>query len=247
MRAKGTLVIYRKNMHPTRSQQVMEIIPNLHHISLRGVNAYLVLGSTLTLVDTGMAGSQDQILGYIQRLGYAPVDLTRIILTHYHLDHAGSLAALRERTGAQVLAHQADIPFISGEQNPPAQKGGIVGFLTQKFAPVSLADPSPVDIPLEDGVRLDLLDGANVIHAPGHTPGSIVLHFPGERLLITGDVITRRGRRLNTSFKVFSHDPAQARESIRRLAPLEVEVLCPGHGKPLMHDASAQVRALLPN
>jgi glyoxylase-like metal-dependent hydrolase (beta-lactamase superfamily II) len=103
-----------------------------------------------------------------------------------------------------------------------------------------------VDLPLEDGTRLDLLDGATVIHSPGHTPGSIVLHFPGERLLITGDVITRFGRRLRLPWRQVSHDIAQAVESVRRLSALEVEVLCPGHGTPLTCDAAAQVRALLP-
>ena len=84
----------------------MEIIPNVHLIpGMRGANAYLLLGSTLTLVDTGMPGSEETILGYIEGLGLSAADLARIVITHYHLDHVGSLAAIKARTSAQVLAH----------------------------------------------------------------------------------------------------------------------------------------------
>jgi glyoxylase-like metal-dependent hydrolase (beta-lactamase superfamily II) len=77
------------------------------------------LGSLLTLVDTGMPGSEEMILSYIQGLGLAASDLARIVITHYHLDHVGSLAAIKARTAGRVLAHPGDAPFISGEQPPP--------------------------------------------------------------------------------------------------------------------------------
>ena len=51
------------------------------------------------------------------------------------------------------------------------------------------AEPVPVDGTLHEGDRLDLLGGATVVHVPGHTPGSIALHFPPQRLLICGDII----------------------------------------------------------
>ena len=228
----------------------MEIIPNVHLIpGMRGANAYLLLGSTLTLVDTGMPGSADTILGYIEELGLDAADLSCIVITHYHLDHVGSLAALKARTSAQVVAHPGDAPFISGEQSPPPAGRAITRFLFWLAAPLLPAlDPLPVDLLVQDGDHLDtadLLSGATVVHVPGHTPGSIALHFPSERLLICGDTIDHRRGRLGPPPKPFTDDMGQAVASLRRMAELEFDVLCPGHGTPIVGGADQQVRAML--
>jgi glyoxylase-like metal-dependent hydrolase (beta-lactamase superfamily II) len=107
------------------------------------------------------------------------------------------------------------------------------------------AEPAAVDGTVEDGDRLELLGGATVVHMPGHTPGSIALHFPAERLLICGDVIDRRRGRLEPPLKGFTVDMDQALDSLRRLAELEFDVLCPGHGEPLVGDAGEGVRAMV--
>lgn len=228
----------------------MEIIPNVHLIpGLRGANAYLLLGSTLTLVDAGMPGSEETILGYVEGLGLTAADLARIVITHYHLDHVGSLAALKARTSAQVLAHPGDEPFISGEQSPPPASSAIMRFLFWLAAPLMpSADPAPVDLPVQDGDHLDTpgpLSGVTVVHVPGHTPGSIALHFPSERLLICGDTIDHRRNRLGPPPKPFTTDMDQAVASLRRMADLEFDVLCPGHGTPIVGRADEQVRAMV--
>ena len=102
-----------------------------------------------------------------------------------------------------------------------------------------------MDATLQDGDHLGLLGGATVVHVPGHTPGSIALHFPSERLLICGDVIDNRRGRLGPPPKAFSADTDQAVASLRRLAELEFDVLCPGHGAPLTERAGDQVRAMV--
>ena len=67
-----------------------------------GSNVYLLVGDGLTLVDTGFRGRAGRVLGEIRRLGYSPSDIERIIVTHHHADHAGSLAVLKAATGAAV-------------------------------------------------------------------------------------------------------------------------------------------------
>jgi glyoxylase-like metal-dependent hydrolase (beta-lactamase superfamily II) len=233
----------------------MEIVPNVHLVpGMRGANVYLLVGETLTLVDAGMPGSEAAILGYIEGLGRGAGDLSRVVITHYHVDHVGSLAAIRERTGAQVLAHPGDAPFISGEQSPPPAQSAVMRFLFRLLAPVMPpAEPAPVDGTVGDGDRLDtfgplsagLLGEATVVHVPGHTPGSIALHFPAERLLICGDVIDHRRGRLGPPPKAFTADMEQAMASLRRLAELDFEVLCPGHGAPLSSGAGEGVRAMV--
>lgn len=225
----------------------MEIIPNVHLVpGLSGANVYLLLGESLALVDSGMPGSEDKILDHVRGLGRAPADLSRMIITHHHLDHVGSVAALRQRTSAQVLAHPEDAPFISGEQSPPPAQRGLVRALFRLLAPLLPgAEPAAVDVTLQDGDQLDLLGGAIVVHVPGHTPGAIALHFPAERLLICGDVIDHRRNRLGPPPAAFTLDMEQAHASLRSLAGLEFDVLCPGHGAPLVGGAGEKVRAMV--
>jgi glyoxylase-like metal-dependent hydrolase (beta-lactamase superfamily II) len=225
----------------------MEIIPSVHRIpGMRGANVYLLLDGTLTLVDTGMPGSAETILSYIQGLDPPAGDLARIVLTHHHLDHVGGLAALKGRTAAQVLAHAGDAPFISGEGLPPPAPGALMRLLFRLIAPLTpRADPVPVDRTLHDGDHLELLGGATVVHVPGHTPGAIALHFPSERLLICGDVIDHRRNRLGPPLKSFTVDMDQAIASMHRLAELEFDVLCPGHGPPFVGGADEAVRAMV--
>jgi glyoxylase-like metal-dependent hydrolase (beta-lactamase superfamily II) len=224
----------------------MEIIPNVHRVpGLKRANAYLLLGETVALVDTGLPGDADAILSTLSELGQSPADLTRIILTHHHADHTGSLARLRKKTGAQVLAHPADAPYISGETAQPLPSHPLIGLLFGLVGGRRRLEPIPVEVPLQDGDRLDSLEGATVVHMPGHTPGSIALHFPAERLLITGDaVIVRRGRPALPP-RFFSQDPEQAAASIRRLVPLGAQTLCAGHGDPVVGAAAGQLQAII--
>jgi len=225
----------------------MEIIPNVHLVpGVRGVNIYLLVGSDLTLVDAGMPGHDSAILGYIDSLGLAGAKLTRIVITHHHLDHVGGAAAVKQRASSLLLAHPADAPFISGEQPPLPAQSTILRMLFRLLGPVlPRAQPVPVDATLQDGDHLDLLDGATVLHVPGHSPGSIALHFPSERLLICGDTISNRGNRLGPPPKVFTADMDQAIASLRRMAELDFDILCPGHGAPVVGGAGEQLRALV--
>jgi len=199
----------------------MEISPNVHHITgVTGGNVYLLVGSTLTLVDTGLPDNADAILGYIAGLGRSAAEVTRIVITHYHRDHVGSIEAIKQRTGAQVLAHAGDLALIT-------------------------AQGATVDATLEDGDHLDVLRGATVVHVPGHTPGSIALHLPAERVLLCGDTIRNDGQRLTPPPEVYTSDMKGAIASIRRMAELEFDVLCVGHGAPVAGGAGEQVRALV--
>ena len=225
----------------------MEIVPNVHLVpGMRGANVYLLLGSTLTLVDTGMPGSEEAILAYIDSLGLDAGDLARMVITHHHLDHVGGIAAMKRRTAALVLAHPDDAGLISGEQSPPPASSPLMRFLFWLVAPLMpTLEPVPVDVTVQDGERLDLLGGATVVHVPGHTPGSIALHFPSEGLLFCGDTIDHRRGRLGPPPKPFTEDMDQALASIRRMSELEFDVLCPGHGAPIVGGADQQVRAMV--
>jgi glyoxylase-like metal-dependent hydrolase (beta-lactamase superfamily II) len=103
---------------------------------------------------------------------------------------------------------------------------------------------------LEDGETVEELGGLQVIHTPGHTPGSICLYQPGRRILFCGDFLfnvhplTGRGG-LRFSIPQFSVDAEQARESVQRLLELPIEMLCFGHREPILEGAGERIRELL--
>ena len=83
------------------------------------------------------------------------------------------------------------------------------------------------------------------IHSLGHTPGSISLFSPQKKLLIVGDALNSRYKNVRLPPKFVSTDLSQAIDSVKRIARLDFDVLCFGHGRPLIKDASARVHDLI--
>ena len=228
-----------------------EVISNIYLLEgLRVANVYLLVsGDDLTLVDSGLSSDADKIITQLQGEGFAPSRLRYIVLTHAHGDHVGSAPALAQRTGAQILAHQDEIPYIEGTLSLPAASlfQRITNYFSTRFMSGKL--PCKVDQPLEDGDMIATLGGLQVIHMPGHTPGSISLYQPEQRLLFCGDTLfhgspaTGRGD-LQFPIPMATIDSAQARESVRKLTSLPLDILCPGHGEPIMQNAGERIQAL---
>jgi glyoxylase-like metal-dependent hydrolase (beta-lactamase superfamily II) len=225
----------------------MEIIPGVHAINKLGIGrAYLYAeADKLTLIDSGLPNSAGKIFAAIEALGRKPEDVRQVIITHYHNDHAGSLADVVDRSGAQVLAHPLDAPVLRGERLPaPANTNAIMKRLLNATDP-GLHAPRAVQVSREvndgDGVELD--GGARIIHTPGHTPGSISIYLPQRRLLFAGDAAANLlGVRPPVGW--FTEDRAAALASIRKLAELDFDVALFGHGRPLGKEASRAFRKL---
>ena len=82
------------------------------------------------------------------------------------------------------------------------------------------------------------------MHTPGHTPGSICLFIPQEKLVIVGDLLTHRFR-LSLPSRLFTVDTEQEIKSIRKLAGLDFSVIAFGHGKPILREAHQAVVRLV--
>lgn len=227
------------------------MLPQLSFLRFPVGHAYLWADPDgLILIDTGLPGSGPLIAEAIGGLGRSPGDLRRIVLTHFHEDHAGSAAEIAAwGGGVEVLAHHADAPLIRGEaEGPPPVLAGwerpiwdrVRGGMTRE--PVR---PVRVDRELGDGDLIDLGGGmeAVAVAAPGHTPGSVALHLPEPRVLITGDAAARTPDGGQVILGVFNADPAQAAESFERLAALDIEIACFGHGEPVTRGAGVELRA----
>jgi glyoxylase-like metal-dependent hydrolase (beta-lactamase superfamily II) len=206
-----------------------------------GANVYLLVGDDLTLVDAGFFGRADRMLEQIEELGYSSSAINRIIITHHHADHIGSLAALKRATKAEVIAHPADAPYIDGRlpQPGPARPQWLSKLLA-RFSWLWATEPVVVDMQVNDGDELPILGGIKILHTPGHTPGSICLYLRSQKLLIAGDLLAHRfGLRLPA--RGFTVNITQEIQSINRIASLEFDIICFGHGSPIMHQAHQAV------
>lgn len=190
---------------------------------VRVANVYLVVTQDgLLLVDTGMPGNARRILRFIEGLGRQPRDLRDIVLTHCDIDHVGSVAELKRRTGARVAIHELDVAVLSGEQRP--QKGGLAMvalYRLLRFRPIA------PDLRLRDG---DTIGGLQVMHVAGHTAGSIAL-LRNDGVVFSGDALLSdtHGNVLPPDPRL-ALDPAQALLSAEMIRARRAGLLLAGHG-----------------
>ena len=230
---------------------VIALLPRLHFVRLPVGHAYLWRDPDgLTLIDSGLPGSAPLIADAIRQAGCDPADVRHLLLTHFHPDHIGGAAEIAGWGDVEVLAHDADAPFIRGQEAGPAPD--LADWERPLWEQVSSqlpAQPAPlvpprVDRELADGDEPGFGDGAVAVAVPGHTPGSVAFYLPRHRVLFTGDAAARAPD-ARVICGVFNADRAQAAASFRRLAALDVAVACFGHGEPLAQGAAAEFQAAL--
>jgi glyoxylase-like metal-dependent hydrolase (beta-lactamase superfamily II) len=198
-----------------------------------------------TLVDTGLPGQAEEISSALADAGIGVRDLGRIIFTHQDLDHVGSGAALVRQSGARVLAHAVEAPYIVGELKPLKPTPEMLEQRPQMREMLQRLEHVGVDELLEDGERLDLAGGTRVIFTPGHTPGHMSLYLQGSRVLVAGDALTAEEGRLKGPNPAVTMDTDEAARSLRRLAELDVETIVCYHGGVVDKDANEQLRRVV--
>jgi glyoxylase-like metal-dependent hydrolase (beta-lactamase superfamily II) len=205
------------------------------------VNAYLVVEDDgLTLVDTAVPGSRRAILRAAADLG-API--VRIVITHAHHDHVGSLDALAAAlTDAEVLVSAREARLLRGDRSlDPGEPDAEIRLIASA--------KTTADRTLTAGDRV----GSLVVHAaPGHTPGQIALMDPRDQTLICADAYSTLGG-VATSAHVRPlvpipalatwHRPTALR-SAQALRDLEPARLAPGHGRIVQQPLAAMDRAI---
>jgi glyoxylase-like metal-dependent hydrolase (beta-lactamase superfamily II) len=175
-----------KNIHALKIPFSLAISPG---ISVeRVVYVYLIYGSRIYLIDTGVASSVDAIFNYIKKTGRRPEEIAMAVLTHSHPDHIGGAAEIQKVTGCPIAAHGAEKSWI---EDPELQckERPVPGFRS------IVGGPARVDRILEDGDVIELEDGLHLemFHVPGHSKGSVALLLREDMALFSGDAIPLTG------------------------------------------------------
>jgi glyoxylase-like metal-dependent hydrolase (beta-lactamase superfamily II) len=218
------------------------VADGVFEVRVAHVHAHLVVtDGGVVLVDTGLPGRGSRTIERALRDVRRSVgEVTTILVTHRHDDHVGGLAELRRRSGATVVAHVIDVPFITGQrtaQNPP--------LLRLLSTLMRTADPAPVDEALTADGPFSV-PGFTAVHTPGHTLGhvSFLLDRDGG-VLFAGDAAGGvPGGRVRGSPGPVTDDAAAAKHSLKRLATLDFRVAVFGHGPAVTDAAVERFRAL---
>jgi hydroxyacylglutathione hydrolase len=207
--AKGDRMQITPSIHALRHSFSIPIAPG---VTLnRFVYSYLICSETITLIDAGVAGSETQIFDTIRSTGRDPSEVTLIILTHSHPDHIGAARTIQKATGCSIAAHPAERGWIEDVELQNRERP-VPGFASLVSGSVQL-DHELVD---GDSIEPDETRAVEmqVLHTPGHSPGSISLLLQSEGALFSGDAIPVTG-----DLPVYD-DALASVQSIRRLRGL---------------------------
>jgi glyoxylase-like metal-dependent hydrolase (beta-lactamase superfamily II) len=175
-------------------------------------NAYFINGKKRILIDPGHYQLFGHVKEHLSRLSLSPEDIDIVLVTHGHPDHIEGVRTFVD-TSTLIAISSVEMRFIKAVAPHYGEVLGVPNF-----------EP---DILLQEG---DLKIGDltfQVIHTPGHSPGSLCVYWPEKKVLFTGDVVFNQGV---GRIDVPGGNGEELKESIRKISRLEVNHLLPGHG-----------------
>ena len=177
---------------------------------------YLINLGEMILVDTGAGWSVDKIFKNIKGLGLDCKNLTKILLTHCHIDHVGGAPVIKRRFGSKIYIHKLDAP--------PLENGDPI--LTAANWYQTSFPPTPVDVKFNLPEEILTIGEQKIIclHTPGHTPGSICIYLDknGKRILFAQDLHGPILPEFGSNLGDWDH-------STQKLLDLDADILCEGH------------------
>jgi len=181
-------------------------------------NMYLI--DKEVLVDTGTGLFFPQIRENLINLGIDPKKIKLIVNTHCHFDHVGGDKSFRDLCNAEIAIHESDARALEEGDNDLT----LATMFGKKMKSIT------VDRRLKERDKIKTSNFCfEVIHTPGHTPGSICLYESKKKILISGDTLFSDG--IGRS-DLPGGDSDLLRESLKKLSKLKITYLLPGHGMP---------------
>ncbi|MGO9572387.1 MAG: MBL fold metallo-hydrolase [Desulfomonilaceae bacterium] len=233
---------------------------------VKWVNCYYFTGSVPTLIDTGVNTNEalETIKSAMEAQGGKLRDIRRIIATHGHMDHVGLAGRIAEISGAEVFVHQWDTVQWAADPGEPfiGKRLDFRAFFVEAGVPTDdidelidliltrykrMCSPISTETMMEDGTVFEFDDfNLEVIHTPGHSPGSVSLLNKSDGALYTGDTllpeiisnptIEKTGSSAHKS--LVSHYAA-----LERMKGLGAKMVMPGHGTPF-EDLEARIQRI---
>ena len=183
-----------------------------------------------TVIDAGTGFNFTRLMMLLRTQKKSLADFKQVINTHEHFDHVGGNGYF---LNAKVAIHENGAPVLEKGD----EKASVADFFEGKL------HPRKVDVRLKDGDKVNV-DGREfqVIHTPGHSPGSICLYCAKDRTLISGDTVFSDGvGRVDWP----GGDPEALGASLEKLSKLQVERIFPGHGEPVLKGGSKVIKEIM--
>jgi glyoxylase-like metal-dependent hydrolase (beta-lactamase superfamily II) len=231
-----------------------DVAPDVVRLRHLFVNLYLVgTPERWVLVDAGLKGAADDIVGLARERFGGDARPEAIVLTHGHFDHVGALPGLFDHWDVPVYAHARELPHLTGAEDypPPDPTVGKGAMALLSFAyPHGAIDLGRRVQPLPQDGLVPGLHGWRWLHTPGHTGGHVSLFRDDDRVLIAGDAfvtvqqeslyaVARQKDEVHGPPAYFTPDWVAARASVELLAGLEPQLAATGHGTPMTGAALA--------
>ncbi|MCW3100420.1 MAG: fold metallo-hydrolase [Chthonomonadaceae bacterium] len=238
--------------------RVYRIDDGIWQISLAWSNAWVLWeggGGEATLIDTGLQEDRDALRVGLQQIGIDAAQVSAVLLTHAHCDHAGNAAYFAGRS-ATVKLHENEAPFLGLPRRtyiPPGPACLLRPHTALAFAigearyPVERVAQGLVTLISEETIEAPG-GPLRVVASPGHTPGHIAFYRESDGVLFSGDaamniIPIKRVVGLSLPIRFLSSDWEQGKASARRLADLRPRLLLSGHGPPLREDTPERLQA----
>ncbi len=215
--------------------------PVIHRLRLRTSNCYLISHDRVVVFDTGLRGEGISILRSMARIGLAASDVTLILLSHGHLDHAGGAAQLAAATGAPVALHGADAAWLRLGQEVPAPPVTKWARIISRLLSIDLirhriniGEFSPDIIIGDKGFSLlEYGIPGRVLCTTGHTKGSISILLEDGRAIV-GDLAMNGfpSLKFKPDLPIVAQDLSELKKSWQLLCELGATTIYPGHGLP---------------